>query len=72
VFKNILGLLAGLIFTCFLGFLIIPQLQINVGIAVPASFSEALWQSRSLDVLLQILIVLAGSLGILVLVKEKK
>jgi hypothetical protein len=67
--KNLLGLLASLFFIFFIGVLVIPYCQINLGIVVPGSFGEALWESRSLDVLLQVLIVLAGSLGILVLVK---
>ncbi len=72
MYKNILGIIVSLGFVLFVAFLIFPRYQINLGIIVPDSFSYALWESRSLDVLLQTLIILAGSIGILVLVKEKK
>jgi hypothetical protein len=56
------------VFAIFL-FVLLPQPSISVSLA--DSLSQALWEFRSLDVFLQLLIILAGTFSILTLVKER-
>ncbi len=67
-FIGIIGALAFIAFSVSL-FVALPQPTITVQVA--KSFGQALWEFRALDVFLQLLIILAGTLGILTLVKER-
>ena len=70
--KDIIGITAALAFIAFSIFLFVPSLQPEISLTVTESFSQALWEFRSLDVFLQILIILAGAFSVLILVKEKR
>jgi uncharacterized MnhB-related membrane protein len=56
-----------------LGLLILPSMGGNpdVPLTSPFSFSTVLWQQRTLDTVLQLLLIFSGSLGVLSLVVEK-
>ena len=69
--KEIIGIIATLVFVGFSIALLIPPPQPDISLTVAKSFSQALWEFRSLDVFLQLLIILSGTLGILTLVKER-
>ena len=69
--KEILGIIAALAFIAFSALLLVPLPQPLVSVSAAQSFSQALWESRSLDVFLQVLIILAGTFSILTLVKER-
>ena len=43
----------------------------DILITVTPRFNEALWQFRSLDILGQVMIIMAGTFTILILVKER-
>ena len=55
-----------------LGFLNLPALNLSMPALVPGNFSETLWQDRSPDLFLQVVLIFAGVLGILGLLAEKK
>ncbi|MBI9051247.1 MAG: NADH-quinone oxidoreductase subunit J [Anaerolineaceae bacterium] len=61
-----------LIAALLMGWLILPIL--NVALPGPSytDFTTSLWQNRSLDVLLQIILIFAGVLGVLGLLEEGK
>jgi len=67
-FLGIIGALAFIVFSVSI-FVALPQPTVTAHVA--KSFGEALWEFRALDVFLQVLIILAGTLGILSLVKER-
>ena len=69
--RKVIGIIAAVIFVVFAIFLfvLLPQPSISVNLA--GSLSQALWEFRSLDVFLQLLIILAGTFSILTLVKER-
>ena len=69
--RDIIGIIGALAFIIFAVFIFIPSPQPEVSLTVAQSFSQALWEFRSLDVFLQLLIILAGTFSILILVKEK-
>lgn len=69
--KEIIGTIAALVFIGFSASLFIPHPQPDIGITATKSLSQALWEFRSLDVFLQLLIILSGTFGILTLVKER-
>ena len=69
--RDIVGIIAALAFIGFSILLFIPAPQPDVSLTVAKSLSQALWEFRSLDVFLQLLIILSGTLGILTLVKER-
>jgi len=69
--KEIIGIIAALVFIAFGVLLFVPQPQPEISLTVTKSFSQALWEFRSLDVFLQLLIILAGTFSILTLVKER-
>ena len=48
----------------------LPQLNIPLPAIIDENFSQALWQDRSLDLLLQVMLIFAGVLGILGLLAE--
>jgi len=69
--REVIGIIAtvALVVLGILLFVFLPQPSISVTVA--DSLSQALWEFRSLDVFLQLLVILAGTLGILTLVKER-
>ena len=69
--KGITGIIAALVFIGFAVLILVPLPQPDISINVAESFSQALWEFRSMDVLLQLFIILAGAFGIITLVKEK-
>jgi len=69
--KGITGIIAALVFIGFAVLILVPLPQPDISINVAESFSQALWEFRSIDVLLQLFIILAGAFGIITLVKEK-
>ena len=69
--KGILGILAGLVFVGFAVLILVFLPQPDISISVAESFNQALWDFRTLDVLLQLFIILAGAFGVITLVKEK-
>lgn len=69
--KSILGGILGVIFVVLSVLIVIHSPQPDIYIAtVPQTFSSALWEFRSLDVFLQLLVILAGTFGILTLVRR--
>jgi len=70
--RDIIGIVAALAFIAFSVFLLIPLPQPEISLTVAKSLSQALWEFRSLDVFLQLLIILAGTFSILTLVKERR
>jgi NADH-quinone oxidoreductase subunit J len=57
--------------------IVLTQIKFNILLALPAKISEPtvgqmLWNLRPADLLGQVIILLAGSIGIVVLFKEKK
>ena len=56
-----------------LGLLILPSMTGNpeVPLISPFSFSNVVWQQRTLDTMLQLLLIFSGSLGVLSLVAER-
>ncbi len=69
--RDVIGVIATLAFIAFSILLFIPSPQPAVNLTVAQSFSQALWEFRSLDVFLQLFIILAGTFSILTLVKER-
>jgi len=69
--REIIGIIAALVFIGFSISLFIPPPQPEISLTVAKSLSQALWEFRSLDVFLQLLIILAGTFSILTLVKER-
>lgn len=53
-----------------LGWLILPHLAAVLPIVDNLPFSKAVWESRSLDVLLQVVLIFSGVLGLLGLLAE--
>jgi len=70
--KGIIGIIAALAFIVFSILVFIPHPQPEISLTVAKSLSQALWEFRSLDVFLQLLIILAGTFSILTLVKERR
>ncbi len=70
--KDIVGIIAALAFIGFSISLLVPPPQPEISLTVAKSLSQALWEFRSLDVFLQVLIILAGTFCILTLVKERR
>ena len=70
--RDIIGIIAALAFIVLAVFLLIPPPQPDISVTVTQSLSSALWEFRTLDVFLQLLIILAGTFSILTLVKERK
>jgi hypothetical protein len=70
--KGILGIIAALVFIGVSILLFVPSPQPEISLTVAESFPQALWEFRPLDVFLQLLIILAGTFGILTLVKERR
>jgi len=65
----------GLILVCLglLAFLIVPREALQPAAVLGSSFSQAVWQDRQLDVLLQVVIMFGGILGVLgLLVADKE
>lgn len=71
--RNILGVVFGVIFVVFAVLILIhsPQPAVYV-LGGPQTFSSALWEFRPLDVFLQLLVILAGTFGILTLVRRSQ
>jgi len=71
--KSILGVVFGVIFVVFSVLILIhsPQPAVYV-LGAPQTFSIALWEFRPLDVFLQLLVILAGTFGILTLVRRSQ
>jgi hypothetical protein len=69
--RKVIGIIAAVAFVVFAIFLFVSLPQPSVSVAVADSLSQALWEFRSLDVFLQLLIILAGTFSILTLVKER-
>lgn len=70
-FKEFLGLLGALAFIVLASMLFISAPEPSVTAPKIASFAQALWYYRPIDVLLQIFVILSGTLGILMFVKER-
>jgi multisubunit Na+/H+ antiporter MnhB subunit len=69
--REIIGVIAAVVFIVFAVFLFVFLPQPSINVTGPDSLSQALWEFRSLDVFLQLLIILAGTFSILTLVKER-
>jgi hypothetical protein len=69
--REIIGIISALALIGILVLLFVPLPGPAVNLTVAQTFSQALWEFRSLDVFLQVLIILVGTFGILSLVKEK-
>lgn len=69
--RKVIGIIATVVFIVLAVFLFVFLPQPSVSVAVADSLSQALWEFRSLDVFLQLLIILAGTFSILTLVKER-
>lgn len=69
--KEVAGIIGGLAFIYIAVFLFIPPFQPNISFLNISSFGQALWSYRSLDVFLQLLLILSGVLGFLVLIKNE-
>jgi hypothetical protein len=70
--KDIVGIIAALAFIDFSILLFASSPQPETSLTVARSFTQALWEFRPLDVFLQLLIILAGTFGILTFVKERR
>ncbi len=55
-----------------LGWMTVPSFLPAAGSAVQPGFAEVLWQDRSLDLMLQIVLIFAGVLGVIGLLAEGK
>jgi uncharacterized MnhB-related membrane protein len=55
-----------------LGVLTVPSFLTATGSQVQLGFAEILWQDRSLDLMLQIVLIFAGVLGVIGLLAEDK
>lgn len=55
-----------------IGWLALPAFNVTLPAAVGGTFAETLWRDRTLDVLLQVLLVFSGVLGVLGLLSEPK
>jgi uncharacterized MnhB-related membrane protein len=53
-------------------FMVLPSLNISLPIPESLKFATVLWEYRSLDVLLQIILIFAGVLGMLGLLSEAR
>jgi multisubunit Na+/H+ antiporter MnhB subunit len=69
--RKVIGIIATVAFIVLAICLFVFLPQPSISVTVADSFSQALWEFRSLDVFLQLLVILAGTLGILTLVKER-
>lgn len=69
--REVIGIIATLAFIVFAIFLFVSLPQPSISVTVADSLSQALWEFRPLDAFLQLLIILAGTFGILTLVKER-
>jgi hypothetical protein len=69
--RHVIGIIATVVFVVFAVLLLVPLPEPSVSVTAAKSLSEALWGFRSLDVFLQLLIILAGTFSILTLVKER-
>lgn len=70
--RDIMGIIVALAFVVFSALLLVPSPQPEISLTVTKSLTQALWELRPLDVFLQLLIILAGTFGILTLVKERR
>jgi len=70
--REVIGTIATVVLVVFAILLFVPLPQPSVIVTVANSLSQALWEFRSLDVFLQLLVILAGTFGILTLVKERE
>ena len=70
--RDIVGIIAALAFIGSSILLFVPSPQPEINLTVAKSFTQALWEFRPLDVFLQLLIILAGTFGILTFVKERR
>jgi len=69
--RNIAGVIFALCFIAFLIILFARSPSPTTQVIIAQSLGSALWKFRSLDVFLQLLILLSGTFGILTLVKER-
>lgn len=69
--RKVIGIIATVVFVVFAIFLFVLLPQPSISVSLADSLSQALWEFRSLDVFLQLLIILAGTFSILTLVKER-
>ncbi len=69
--RKVIGIIAAVVFVVFAIFLFVLPPQPSISVRLADSLSQALWEFRSLDVFLQLLIILAGTFSILTLVKER-
>jgi uncharacterized membrane protein len=69
--RNVIGIIGAVAFVVFAIFLFVFLPPPSISVTVADSLSQALWEFRSLDVFLQLLVILAGTFGILTLVKER-
>ncbi|MHB9034891.1 MAG: NADH-quinone oxidoreductase subunit J [Anaerolineae bacterium] len=54
-----------------LGWLALPNLNTPITVVVSTTFTQAVWQDRSLDTLLQLVLIFAAALGVLSLLSGK-
>jgi len=69
--RIILGVIFALAFVVFFTLIFIRAPLPEVQVTITQSFSSALWNFRSLDVFLQLLILLSGTFAILTLIKRE-
>jgi hypothetical protein len=69
--KELFGVLGALAFIVLASWIFVSAPEPGVTVTNIASFPQALWDYRPLDVLLQLFIILSGTLGILMFVKER-
>ena len=70
--KEIIGVFAALAFIGLAIWLLVLSPEPSVSVVGAPSLGQAIWGFRPLDVLLQVLLVLAGTFSILTLVRERK
>jgi multisubunit Na+/H+ antiporter MnhB subunit len=66
-----LGIVVAVGFIIAFGMFFVSPPAPDIFISATSSFNKALWEFRSLDILGQMLIILAGTFAILTLVKER-
>ena len=55
-----------------LGWLTLPGFLVDNGVAAQPGFAAVLWQDRSLDLILQVILIFTGVLGVIGLLAESK
>ncbi len=71
--NKVLGVLASVVILVALLFIFLAagETPAPVGVGLTQSFRTMLWNARAVDLLGQMLVILAGTFGVLVLTKER-